>query len=213
MVLNVDLNDHPAESWQFEDDAAPIDLQHEQITIFGTPGSFLSPIDADAIPDDDVILLPSSAWVSPVKSQSRRKRPVTVVIDEGMETNTWQSGVVEEPVTTLSLSIQKLHTSIPSVHTSNPSGRTIIDCDLNANEKCIPKGMMPNPATWEASAPNKEHNISCPVCLGTLNEPSTTTCGHLFCRSCIETAILKQKKCPTCRRKLTKRNFHRVYLP
>ncbi|PKU81427.1 RPM1-interacting protein 4 [Dendrobium catenatum] len=31
---------------------------------------------------------------SKAKSQSRRKRPVTVVIDEGMETNTWQSVIL-----------------------------------------------------------------------------------------------------------------------
>lgn len=209
MVLNVDLNALPAESRQFESDAAPIDLQHEHITIQGSPGSFTSPIDADAI-DDDVMLLPSTAWFSPAKRQSRRKRPVTVVIDESLETDTWLSGVVDEPVTTLSLNTQKLHTQVPF-------GRTIIDCDLNGNENCIPKmneRMKPNPDTWkEASGPPKEPTLTCPVCLGTLTEPSTTVCGHVFCRSCIETAISKQKKCPTCRKKLSKRNFHRIYLP
>lgn len=209
MVLNVDLNDLPAESREFEDDAAPIDLQHEQITIHGSPGSFTSPIDADAI-DEDIILLSSSAWFYPAKSQLMRKRPITFVIDESLETNIWLTEVVEEPVTTLSLGIQKIHTRVPI-------SKIIIDCDLNPNENCIPKmnkPMKPNSAAWkeEASASLTEPTLICPVCLCSLNEPSTTICGHLFCRSCIETAISKQKKCPTCRRKLTKRNFHRIYL-
>ncbi|KAI0529598.1 hypothetical protein KFK09_002152 [Dendrobium nobile] len=54
-------------------------MQHEQTNIIETLGTFLSPIDADSIPDDDVILLSSFAWVSTSKSQSRRKQPVTVI--------------------------------------------------------------------------------------------------------------------------------------
>lgn len=67
MVLDFDLNELPAEGRQFKDYAASIHMQHKKITSLGSPGSFSSPIDADAIvDDDDVILLPSSSWVAPV---------------------------------------------------------------------------------------------------------------------------------------------------
>ncbi|XP_044973188.1 E3 ubiquitin-protein ligase RNF220-like [Hordeum vulgare subsp. vulgare] len=59
----------------------------------------------------------------------------------------------------------------------------------------------------------REPKFSCPVCMNELVDASSTICGHIFCQKCIEASIKAQKKCPTCRRKLTMRSFHRVYLP
>lgn len=61
--------------------------------------------------------------------------------------------------------------------------------------------------------PPKEPTFSCPICMGPLVEEMTTKCGHIFCKSCIKAAITVQGKCPTCRRKVTARDIHRVYLP
>lgn len=55
-------------------------------------------------------------------------------------------------------------------------------------------------------------NIKCPICLDTISEETTTTCGHLFCKPCIALAVQTKKCCPTCRRKLGKSGYHRVYL-
>ncbi|RZR75851.1 hypothetical protein BHM03_00000397 [Ensete ventricosum] len=49
--------------------------------------------------------------------------------------------------------------------------------------------------------------------MDTLAEPSSTICGHIFCSSCIKASVKSHKKCPTCQRKLSMSNFHRVYLP
>ncbi|XP_044345264.1 probable histone acetyltransferase HAC-like 1 [Triticum aestivum] len=59
----------------------------------------------------------------------------------------------------------------------------------------------------------REPKFSCPVCKNELVDASSTICGHIFCQKCIEASIQAQKKCPTCRRKLTMRSFHRIYLP
>ncbi|GJN16924.1 hypothetical protein PR202_gb03952 [Eleusine coracana subsp. coracana] len=59
----------------------------------------------------------------------------------------------------------------------------------------------------------REPKFTCPVCLNELTEPSSTSCGHIFCQKCIKASIQAQKKCPTCRQKLTNKGFHRVYLP
>lgn len=59
----------------------------------------------------------------------------------------------------------------------------------------------------------KEPTFTCPVCMNAMVEPSSTICGHVFCKGCIKAAIQVQKRCPNCRRKLTVNNFHRVYLP
>uniref|UniRef100_A0ACD5XJJ7 Uncharacterized protein n=1 Tax=Avena sativa TaxID=4498 RepID=A0ACD5XJJ7_AVESA len=59
----------------------------------------------------------------------------------------------------------------------------------------------------------EEPKFSCPVCLHEMVDASSTLCGHIFCQECIMASIKAQRKCPTCRRKLTMKNFHRVYLP
>nr|XP_011462812.1 PREDICTED: LON peptidase N-terminal domain and RING finger protein 3-like isoform X2 [Fragaria vesca subsp. vesca] len=55
--------------------------------------------------------------------------------------------------------------------------------------------------------------LSCAICMGQLVEETSTKCGHIFCKTCIEKAIATQHKCPNCRRKLRKRDIFRVHLP
>ncbi|XP_026850577.1 uncharacterized protein DDB_G0271670 isoform X2 [Drosophila persimilis] len=54
----------------------------------------------------------------------------------------------------------------------------------------------------------------CPVCLDCVRhrEPSSTKCGHVFCRQCIETSIRATHKCPMCNKKLSIRQVTRIYL-
>ncbi|XP_066390516.1 uncharacterized protein [Miscanthus floridulus] len=59
----------------------------------------------------------------------------------------------------------------------------------------------------------KEPFFTCPICWNKMEEPSTTTCGHVFCDTCIKQAIKIQKKCPTCRKGLKMNSAHRIYLP
>lgn len=56
--------------------------------------------------------------------------------------------------------------------------------------------------------------VQCPVCLENLQKQSTfsTMCGHLFCEPCIRRAIAEHKKCPICKKKLTPKLIHRIYL-
>ncbi|KAM0904420.1 hypothetical protein ACQ4PT_018015 [Festuca glaucescens] len=70
----------------------------------------------------------------------------------------------------------------------------------------------PAPPAPEKEAP-KEPKFSCPVCMNELVNASSTTCGHIFCQTCIRASIHAQSKCPTCRRTLSLSDFHRVYLP
>ncbi|XP_034042015.1 LON peptidase N-terminal domain and RING finger protein 2 [Thalassophryne amazonica] len=44
--------------------------------------------------------------------------------------------------------------------------------------------------------------FSCPVCKCLLYEPTTVECGHTFCKSCLETATIKD--CVNCKSKLNK---------
>ncbi|KAM0913725.1 hypothetical protein ACQ4PT_011957 [Festuca glaucescens] len=69
------------------------------------------------------------------------------------------------------------------------------------------------PVSRPRAAAPKEPVFTCPVCLNKMEQPSATSCGHVFCEKCIKESIKAQKKCPTCRKKLGPKSFHRVYLP
>uniref|UniRef100_A0A3P8V5G3 Ring finger protein 4 n=1 Tax=Cynoglossus semilaevis TaxID=244447 RepID=A0A3P8V5G3_CYNSE len=61
--------------------------------------------------------------------------------------------------------------------------------------------------------------ISCPVCLDTYTEivdsgrlVVSTKCGHVFCSQCLRDALSSSHTCPTCRKKLTNRQYHPLYV-
>jgi len=61
--------------------------------------------------------------------------------------------------------------------------------------------------------------IQCPVCLDSLstirskgNNLLSTTCGHVFCSSCLPECVRLHSKCPTCRQKMTNRDYHELFL-
>lgn len=56
--------------------------------------------------------------------------------------------------------------------------------------------------------------LDCAICLESVikREPVSTICGHIFCKSCIEECISLKQKCPLCKKKLSMKKIHRVYL-
>ncbi|XP_024535253.1 uncharacterized RING finger protein C548.05c-like [Selaginella moellendorffii] len=54
--------------------------------------------------------------------------------------------------------------------------------------------------------------LTCIICMDAMKEETSTICGHIFCKECILVAIQARKACPTCRRKLTSKDIHRIYL-
>ncbi|XP_030594644.1 E3 ubiquitin-protein ligase RNF4 [Archocentrus centrarchus] len=61
--------------------------------------------------------------------------------------------------------------------------------------------------------------ISCPVCLDGYSEivgssrlVVSTRCGHVFCSQCLRDALASSHTCPTCRKRLTHRQYHPLYI-
>mmetsp|Transcript_11267 Transcript_11267/g.31955 ORF Transcript_11267/g.31955 Transcript_11267/m.31955 type:complete len:181 (+) Transcript_11267:684-1226(+) len=68
------------------------------------------------------------------------------------------------------------------------------------------------PAAASNTSPSAPAIIKCPVCLDPIQVMTSTICGHVFCDACIRAAIKVQKRCPTCRKPLTARSLHRIFL-
>lgn len=66
--------------------------------------------------------------------------------------------------------------------------------------------------TNEHCAPSSGVFFSCPLCLEAPKENSATRCGHLFCTSCIRTALSMKKMCPVCREFAQPRQLRKIYL-
>ncbi|KAJ4818848.1 RING/U-box superfamily protein [Rhynchospora pubera] len=178
-------------------------------------------IDVEAIDDDEDVTILSSSQTLPLASNVSRRgwRSVVYLDDDGdvvEEVNPRQSGVtVEEDVRIVSGNSHNKRVRISSSAdgSGNKNNRQTKRRTRNKVIEIQPELPQPIPVEVPPPPPPKEPTFSCPVCLSQLSEPCSTTCGHVFCQSCIKTAIQAQKKCPTCRKKLTNKGFHRLYLP
>ena len=47
---------------------------------------------------------------------------------------------------------------------------------------------------------NLSKEYECLICLDLLVQPSTTMCGHTFCKRCLIQYLEKEQKCPMCRK-------------
>lgn len=62
-------------------------------------------------------------------------------------------------------------------------------------------------------------SLQCPVCLDKLKTIKrtgrvmmSTVCGHIFCNTCLPASIKASSRCPTCRRGLTDKDFHKIFI-
>lgn len=148
--------------------------------------------------DDDLIISSSQAFEE-AKNRSqriRRTRAVVVIDVESEETRISQAQA--------------------NKRRRGPSNQPIINCELyvegsSASVRAQPRYVAPPPPPPPPPVPEPVFN--CPICLAPFVDSVTTKCGHIFCKTCIEASIKAKPSCPTCRRKLTMKNFFRVYLP
>ncbi|KAF1409827.1 E3 ubiquitin-protein ligase RNF4, partial [Spheniscus humboldti] len=61
--------------------------------------------------------------------------------------------------------------------------------------------------------------VSCPICMDGYSEIVqsgrlivSTKCGHVFCSQCLRDSLRNANSCPTCRKKLTHRQYHPIYI-
>ncbi|KAH8930482.1 hypothetical protein BT69DRAFT_681142 [Atractiella rhizophila] len=54
--------------------------------------------------------------------------------------------------------------------------------------------------------------VPCAICLEPVTNARLTPCGHLFCLECIDQALARRRRCPTCRTDTRRRNLRPVFL-
>jgi hypothetical protein len=54
--------------------------------------------------------------------------------------------------------------------------------------------------------------LQCQICMDKIQEPAATDCGHVFCYLCIQYALTASPKCPLCRKSLTRKKIHKLYI-
>lgn len=110
----------------------------------------------------------------------------------------------------------------------NYSSRLIALCDLyqNLNEYVQNDSIQleveirivnENASSLQQQRVNKKSSIvmECILCYDNMiDQPiSSTPCGHLFCRSCIEESLIMRAACPICNKIVNRDELHDVFLP
>ncbi|KPU80446.1 uncharacterized protein Dana_GF16357, isoform B [Drosophila ananassae] len=93
------------------------------------------------------------------------------------------------------------------------NSRRSLNQDISCVEVVDDENVSP-PKRRQVNQSQQDDTYNCPVCLESVRrrEPVSTKCGHVFCRACIEGAIRSTHKCPMCNKKITARQFFRLYL-
>ncbi|NXN96950.1 RNF4 ligase, partial [Rhinopomastus cyanomelas] len=71
----------------------------------------------------------------------------------------------------------------------------------------------------ETTSSTPSGTVSCPICMDGYSEIVqsgrlivSTKCGHVFCSQCLRDSLRNANSCPTCRKKLTHRQYHPIYI-
>lgn len=93
--------------------------------------------------------------------------------------------------------------------------------DLTSSHESHPPASLKRPRPVEEVAMSihpppesqaKLSSLKCSICLDVVSHPFSTICGHIYCEACIKLAVKQTGFCPTCRKKLTVKQLHRIYL-
>ncbi|GFT63010.1 hypothetical protein NPIL_685471 [Nephila pilipes] len=160
----------------------------------------------DTYPDENVHIVYENVNCSP---------EVSIVKEVGTIRNSnWGTNLASEligvehipPVLMPLIDIQK-PTTIKRKATSNHSTTPVLKPALLKNQKT------------SIATSSKQAKIECGVCYDTLEEMSSskkslmsTVCGHIFCSLCINEALKQSKVCPKCRKRLSSRQVHPIYV-
>uniref|UniRef100_A0A1A8NXN4 Ring finger protein 4 n=1 Tax=Nothobranchius pienaari TaxID=704102 RepID=A0A1A8NXN4_9TELE len=97
-----------------------------------------------------------------------------------------------------------------------PEGESYV---LSSDDEDTPSVLLDATKSMANTSRSAPGLISCPICLDHYSEivdsgrlVVSTKCGHVFCSQCLRDALRTSHTCPTCRNKLTSRQYHPLYV-
>uniref|UniRef100_U5ENW4 Putative ring finger n=1 Tax=Corethrella appendiculata TaxID=1370023 RepID=U5ENW4_9DIPT len=160
--------------------------------------NYIEPIPVpNRVSSDDVIVINDSQYEIPmpdVEVTVSLRTPGSIRRGQNSRSRSQQDNEIEEIIPTLP-QVQQVQ-----VNMASPPKRAATSTDnilLNASQ----------------NEPPDKRCLKCPICLESVfdKKPTSTTCGHVFCYSCITRAIQLTKQCPMCKKKLKNNNIHDLF--
>jgi Ring finger domain len=92
------------------------------------------------------------------------------------------------------------HNEVIDITESPAAVPTLRRSARNARDKVAPS----NTRSRDAAKCDDRIAISCPICFDSVvpNNPVSTKCGHIFCKTCLNEALVRSHKCPMCMKKV-----------
>ena len=88
----------------------------------------------------------------------------------------------------------------------------------DTNQDIVDLTQSQSPTSSSSNSRDPQSSV-CPVCLDSLAEVkengsflASTICGHVFCGPCLTSAIRSNGRCPTCRKKVNGKQWHKIFL-
>lgn len=95
----------------------------------------------------------------------------------------------------------------------------VVSSDEDEDTPPVLNAAMMSSLHTNSSSRSTPGTISCPICLDSYSEiiesgrlVVSTKCGHVFCSQCLRDALTSSHTCPTCRKRLTHRQYHPLYI-
>eukprot|EP01116_Phalansterium_solitarium_P003658 TRINITY_DN14481_c0_g1_i1.p1 TRINITY_DN14481_c0_g1~~TRINITY_DN14481_c0_g1_i1.p1 ORF type:complete len:208 (-),score=3.67 TRINITY_DN14481_c0_g1_i1:704-1327(-) len=93
---------------------------------------------------------------------------------------------------------------VGSPHRSAADPSMLLDSQEFIEKVCSTPGLISTPPPFFDIA-----DFECPLCFRLFYDPVTTSCGHTYCKRCIEAALTYKCLCPLCRAKLESPTVHK----
>uniref|UniRef100_A0A1A9WYH7 RING-type domain-containing protein n=1 Tax=Glossina brevipalpis TaxID=37001 RepID=A0A1A9WYH7_9MUSC len=92
-------------------------------------------------------------------------------------------------------------------NSSGDDAEIIVVTDINAIDGQSLNGVNDNTS-------NNYISPICPICMESViqRQPTSTRCGHVYCKRCICRALEHKRKCPKCNAKTLPAHLHPLYL-
>ncbi|OMO69086.1 Zinc finger, RING-type [Corchorus olitorius] len=158
--------------------------------------------------DEEALIVASLVVEDTPDRQSKHKKRSDLIFKTPPSTNSrrkrraQRSSPVSTPIAPLNLEEEET----PKKESENESKEQRIDVkeekkiEPNEPNEQKPAVSCSNPAPALHCMDKLREELSCAICLEICFEPSTTPCGHSFCKKCLRSAADKcGKRCPKCR--------------